>query len=94
MFNKNIKINLIIFYLFLIIFQYKIQDKILFYLNKYKISVIVPIFNSEQYLEFCLKSIVNQTLKNIEIILIDDGNKDNTLILLKKYQKNDKRIII
>lgn len=94
MFNKNIKINLIIFYLFLIIFQYKIQDKILFYLNKYKISVIVPIFNSEQYLEFCLKSIVNQTLKNIEIILIDDGNKDNTLILLKKYQKNDKRIKI
>lgn len=96
MFNKKIKIkiHLIIFYLFLIIFQYKIQDNILFYLNKYKISVIVPIFNSVQYLEFCLKSIVNQTLNNIEIIFIDDGNKDNTLLLLKKYQKTDKRIKI
>ena len=40
------------------------------------ISVIVPVYNIEQYLSFCLKSITNQTYKNIEIILVDDGSTD------------------
>ena len=40
-----------------------------------KISVIVPVFNTEQYLNRCLKSIVNQTYKNIEVILVDDGSE-------------------
>ncbi|MGN1301420.1 MAG: glycosyltransferase family 2 protein [Clostridia bacterium] len=50
-----------------------------------KISIIVPIFNSEKYLKKCLDSIVNQTLKDIEIILIDDGSTDNSLEIVKQY---------
>ena len=50
-----------------------------------KISVIVPVFNSEKYLKNCLDSIVNQTLKDIEIILIDDGSTDNSLEIIKQY---------
>ena len=43
-----------------------------------KISVIVPIYNSEKYLKKCVDSILNQTLEDIEIILINDGSKDNS----------------
>lgn len=50
-----------------------------------KVSVIVPIYNAEQYLEKCLDSIVSQTLKEIEIILIDDGSTDNSAEICKKY---------
>ena len=50
-----------------------------------KISVIVPIYNAEKYLELCLDSIVNQTLKDIEIILIDDGSTDGSAEICKKY---------
>lgn len=51
----------------------------------YKISVIVPVFNSEQYLEKCLNSILNQTLNNIEVILINDGSTDSSLQIIKQY---------
>ena len=50
-----------------------------------KVSVIVPIYNAEQYLEQCLDSIVNQTLKDIEIILIDDGSTDGSAEVCQKY---------
>ena len=50
-----------------------------------KVSVIVPIYNAEKFLEQCLDSIVNQTLKDIEIILIDDGSKDRSAEICKKY---------
>ncbi len=50
-----------------------------------KVSVIVPIYNAEQYLEQCLNSIVSQTLKDIEIILIDDGSTDGSAEICKKY---------
>ena len=50
-----------------------------------KVSVIVPIYNAEKYLEQCLDSIVNQTLKDIEIILIDDDSKDRSAEICKKY---------
>lgn len=53
----------------------------------YKISVIVPVFNSEDYLEKCLDSILNQTLNDIEIILIDDGSTDASLEIIKQYEK-------
>jgi len=59
-----------------------------------KISVIVPIYNLEGYLEECLNSIINQTLQNIEIILINDGSTDNSIRIMKKYERNDSRIKI
>ena len=59
-----------------------------------KISVIVPIYNVEKYLEKCLGSIINQTYKNLEIICVNDGSTDNSLEILKKYSNQDSRIII
>lgn len=55
-----------------------------------KISVIVPIYNAEEYLEKCLDSIVGQTLKEIEIILIDDGSKDGSAAICQKYLNDDR----
>lgn len=60
-------------------------------MNK-KISVIVPCYNAEKYLEKCLDSIINQTYKNLEIICVNDGSTDNTLKLLKNYADTDDRI--
>ena len=59
-----------------------------------KISVIVPIYNVEKYLERCLESIVHQSYKNLEIILVNDGSKDNSLMICEEYKKQDERIII
>lgn len=56
-----------------------------------KISVIVPVYNSEQYLTTCIKSIINQTYSNIEILLINDGSTDNSLDIMNKFaQESDK----
>ncbi len=51
--------------------------------NMSKFSIIVPIFNSEKYLEKCIKSILNQTYKNFELILVNDGSKDCSLEICK-----------
>lgn len=59
-----------------------------------KISVIVPIFNREDYLPACLESIINQTLNDIEIICINDGSTDNSINILREYASKDNRIII
>ncbi|MBR6722254.1 Stealth CR1 domain-containing protein [bacterium] len=59
-----------------------------------KISIIVPVYNVEKYLQKCLDSLVNQTLKDIEIICINDGSTDNSLEILQEYAKKDKRIQI
>ena len=56
------------------------------------ISVIVPIYNVEDYLTRCLNSIINQTYHNLEIILVDDGSTDNSGLICDEYQKYDKRI--
>lgn len=56
------------------------------------ISVIVPVYNVEKYLDKCIKSIVNQTYSKLEIILIDDGSKDSSLAICNNWQKRDKRI--
>lgn len=63
-------------------------------MEKIKISVIVPVFNAEKYLKMCLNSLVSQTLKNIEIICIDDGSTDNSLAILDKFKSKDNRIKI
>ena len=59
-----------------------------------KVSVIIPVYNTEKYLKECLDSIVNQTLKDIEIICVDDGSTDNSLVILKEYEQKDERIKI
>ena len=58
------------------------------------ISVIVPVYNSEQYLSMCLNSIITQTYNNIEIICVDDGSTDNSIKILQEYAANDHRIKI
>ena len=57
-----------------------------------KISVIVPIYNSEDYIDRCVRSIVEQSYKNIEIILVDDGSTDNSSMMCDEWAKNDKRV--
>ena len=59
-----------------------------------KISVIIPVFNVENYLEKCLDSVVNQTLNDIEIICINDGSTDNSPNILESYVQKDARIIV
>ncbi len=59
-----------------------------------KISVIITVYNTEKYLEKCMQSITEQTLKDIEVICINDGSSDNSLKILKKYADCDKRIKI
>lgn len=58
------------------------------------ISIIVPVYNVEQYLDDCLISIINQTYKNLEIILIDDGSTDKSGKICDEYAKKDSRIIV
>ncbi len=58
------------------------------------ISIIVPVYNVEKYLEKCLNSLVNQTYKNLEIICVNDGSLDGSLSILQKFYEKDKRIII
>ncbi len=57
-----------------------------------KISVIIPVHNTEKYLAKCLESAVNQTYKDIEIICIDDASTDNSLAVIKEYAQKDNRI--
>ena len=61
-------------------------------MNSPKISVIIPVYNTEKYLRQCLDSVVNQTLKDIEIICINDGSTDNSLEILNEYASSDNRI--
>lgn len=62
--------------------------------NEIKVSVIIPVYNTEKYLIECLDSVLNQTLREIEVICVDDGSTDNSLQILKEYQKKDARIIV
>ncbi len=59
-----------------------------------KVSIIIPVYNTEKYLRKCLDSVCNQTLKDIEIICVNDCSKDNSLEILEEYSVNDKRIKI
>lgn len=52
-----------------------------------KVSVIVPVYNGKKYINKCVNSILRQTFKDIEIILVDDGSTDNTLDILREYEK-------
>lgn len=59
-----------------------------------KVSVIIPVYNAQEHLEECLKSVTGQTLRDIEIICVDDGSTDNSLNILEKLAAEDSRIII
>ena len=63
-------------------------------MKKYKISIIVPVYNVEKYLARCLDSILCQTFEDIEIICVNDGSKDNSLKILESYSEKDDRIKI
>lgn len=56
------------------------------------VSIIIPVYNVEKYLVKCLDSVLRQTLKNIEIICVDDGATDNCPVILEKYRRQDKRV--
>lgn len=60
----------------------------------YKVSVILPIYNVSQYLRECLDSVVRQTLKELEIICVNDGSTDNSLEIIEEYAVKDDRIVI
>ena len=59
-----------------------------------RISVVLPVYNGEKYLNESVQSILNQTLKDFEFIIINDSSTDNTLKIIKNYKKRDKRIIL
>lgn len=61
-------------------------------MSNVKVSVIIPSFNTEKYISQCLDSVVNQTLKDIEIICVDNSSTDNTLAILNEYAEKDERI--
>lgn len=63
-------------------------------MNQPKVSVIIPVYNTEKYLRECLDSIVNQTLKDIEIICVDDGSSDGSPCILEEYRAKDSRVVV
>lgn len=63
-------------------------------MNQIKVSIIIPIYNVEEYLEECLTSALKQTLKDIEIICVNDGTPDHSMDIVEKYAKADERIVI
>ena len=57
-----------------------------------KFSIIIPVYNTEKYLEKCISSVINQKYKNFEVILIDDGSKDNSGAICDEYAKKDNKV--
>ena len=58
------------------------------------VSIIIPVFNSENYLDRCINSVLNQTYDNLDVILVNDGSTDNSLKICKKYELKDKRVTV
>ena len=56
------------------------------------ISVIIPVYKAEKYLEQCVASVLNQTYSNIEVILVDDGSPDNCPAMCDKFAEQDERV--
>ena len=57
-----------------------------------KVSIVVPIYNVEKYLRQCLDSVINQTLKDIEVICVNDGSTDGSLRIIQEYMQMDPRV--
>lgn len=64
------------------------------YVNNPKVSFVIPVYNAEKTIKRCVNSILNQTYRNIEIVCVNDGSKDNSLAILKNLQAQDSRIVI
>lgn len=62
-------------------------------MNDIKVSVIIPVYNVEKYLEQCLQSVADQTLEDIEVICVDDGSTDHSFEIVKKFAETDRRFI-
>ena len=63
-------------------------------MSNIKVSVVIPVYNVEHYLEKCLKSVVEQSLKEIEIIVVNDGSTDNSVDIINRFGDKDDRIVI
>lgn len=61
-------------------------------MNDVKVSVIMPVYNSEKYLEKCISSVLNQSLREIELICVDDGSTDSSPKILREFAKSDSRV--
>lgn len=57
------------------------------------VSVIIPMYNAEKYIEDTIESVINQTYKNLEIIVVDDNSSDNSSLIIEKLKKIDTRIV-
>lgn len=60
--------------------------------NKFDLSIVIPVYNSENYIQRCLESIVSQTFKNLEIIIVNDGSTDKSLEIINEFAQSDNRI--
>ncbi len=61
---------------------------------KEKVSIVVPIYNAQNTLERCIQSLAEQTYSEIEIILVDDGSKDNSLSICEKWKRENEKIVV
>lgn len=61
-------------------------------MNSPKISIIVPVYNVEQYLENCINSVLNQSFRNFQLILVDDGSKDSSGEICDRFVQKDSRV--
>ena len=84
---------------YLIVLDIFQDDKIILeeckkYFNRPKVSLIIPVYNAEEFLDESIGSLLNQTLKDIELVCVNDGSKDNSLNMLKNFAEKDSRVII
>lgn len=59
-----------------------------------QISIVVPVYNGEKYIAKCIESLLCQTLRDIEVIVVNDGSKDNTINIVNQFAKRDSRVIV
>lgn len=57
-----------------------------------KVSIVIPVYNAAKYLEPCLESVLNQSYRNVEIVVVDDGSSDNSRLICEKFEKKDSRV--
>ena len=63
-------------------------------MHNVKVSIVIPVYNQEKYLDISLPSVINQTYKNIEIVIVNDGSTDDSFNIIKKYEHMDKRVVV